>query len=55
MKKKILGLIIGTTLATNAYAVNHPLEDASIQVMNKMAELAMLASNPENVPYSLSK
>jgi hypothetical protein len=49
MKKKILGLIIGSTLAANVYAANQPLDDASVQVINKMAELAVLASNPDNV------
>ena len=49
MKKKILCLIIGSTLAANVYAANQPLDDASVQVINKMAELAVLASNPDNV------
>ena len=49
MKKKILGVIIGATLAANAYATPHPLEDASLQITKKMAELAVLATNPNNV------
>ena len=49
MKKTILGMLIGATLATNVYAANYPLNDANVQIMNKMAELAVLASDPVNV------
>nr|VVV06734.1 Metalloprotease StcE [Aliivibrio wodanis] len=49
MKKTILGMLIGTTLATNVYAANYPLNDANVHIMNKMAELAVLASDPANV------
>lgn len=49
MKKTILGMFIGATLATNVYAANYPLNDANVQIMNKMNELAVLASDPVNV------
>ncbi len=49
MKKTILGMFIGATLATNVYAANHPLNDASVHIISKMAELAALASDPANV------
>lgn len=49
MKKTILGMFIGATLATNVYAANYPLNDANVQIMNKMTELAVLASDPVNV------
>ena len=49
MKKTLLGMIIGSTLAANVYATPHPLDEASVQIVNKMTELAVLASNPSNV------
>ncbi|OCH16655.1 hypothetical protein A6E05_02140 [Aliivibrio sp. 1S165] len=49
MKKTVLGMFIAATLATNVYAANHPLNDANVQITNKMAELAVLASDPANI------
>ncbi|MUK90882.1 hypothetical protein GNP80_00235 [Aliivibrio fischeri] len=49
MKKKILGLMVASVLATNAHAAELTLEQASVKIMAKMEELAELATHPENV------
>lgn len=49
MKKRLLGLMVASILATNANAAELTLEQASVKIMTKMEELALLAAQPENV------
>ena len=49
MKKSVLGLVVASVLTANAYAAELTLDQASVQIMTKMEELAVLATQQENV------